>query len=66
MNVWVYDETNKEYYGGHVNASYFSKDEAVNGCQVQARNFARQNHFKDWNYVCCTVTPSSDCATKVK
>ena len=31
-----------------------------------ANSVARQNNLSDWSYVDCTVTGSSDCATKVR
>lgn len=67
LDVWVYnDETDKEYYGGRVEASYFSKDKALSDCSHRAYSVAQQYHLDDWSYVCCTVTSSSSCVTKIR
>ncbi len=67
LDVWVYDNaTDKEYYGGRVEASYFSKDSAISECADLAYATANHSHLQDWGYVCCTVTSSSDCVTKVR
>ncbi len=67
MDVWVYDNSNSaEYYGGRVDASYFSKDDALSTCSSIAYSVAREKNLNDWGYVCCTVTSSSSCVTKVR
>ena len=67
LDVWVYNNnTDKEYYGGRVEASYFSKDEALSNCGSYAYSIASQYNLNDWSYVCCTVTSSSSCVTKVR
>lgn len=67
LNVLVYDnKANKEYFGGFVEASYFSRKEALSSCAARAAATARQYHLPDWGYVCCTVTSSSSCVTKVR
>ncbi len=67
FDVWVYDNaTDKEYYGGRVKANYFSKDSALSRCRDQAYTVAKQYKLTNWSYVCCTVTGSSDCVTKVR
>lgn len=67
LNVWVYNNnTEKEYFGGFVEASYFSQKEALSNCGARAVGTARQYHLENWGYVCCTVTSSSDCVTKVR
>lgn len=67
MNVYVYNnDTDKEFYAGHVEGSYLSKDEALNNCQSLAYSVVRQNHLDNWSYICCTETSSSSCATKVR
>ncbi len=67
MDVWVYNNnTDKEIYAGRVDGSYFSKDESLSNCSSYAYSIAAQNNLKDWSYICCTVTNSSDCATKVR
>jgi hypothetical protein len=67
LDVWVYNNTNdKEYYGGRVKANYFSRDNALSECNSRAYAVANQYHLTDWSYICCTVTSSSDCVTKVR
>ena len=67
FDVWVYDNaTDKEFYGGRVEANYFSKDSGLRKAGSRAYSTARQYNIADWSYVCCTVTPWSDCATKVR
>lgn len=67
MDVWVYDiEKDKNYYGGRVKTNYFSSDSALSKCASNAHATANQYHLNDWSYVCCTVTPWSECVTKVR
>ncbi len=72
LDVWVYSDltydntTEKEYYGGRVEASYFSNSSAISECGDLAYGTANHYHLQDWSYVCCTVTSSSDCVTKVR
>ena len=67
LNVLVYDNKNgKEYYGGMIEANYLSKDKALAECGSRAYALAQQFYLQDWSYVCCTVTSSSDCVTKVR
>jgi hypothetical protein len=67
LNVWVYNNaTQKEYFGGFVEASYFSRKKALSECGARASATARQYHLENWSYVCCTVTSSSSCVTKVR
>jgi hypothetical protein len=67
LNVLVINNaTQEEYFGGFVEGSYFSRKEAVSSCADRAGTTARQHHLIDWSYVCCTVTSSSNCRTKVR
>lgn len=67
LNVWVYDsDTDKIFPGGSVKASYDSRKEGLSRCEAIARTYAQQHHFQSWRYVCCTVTPSENCMTKVR
>jgi|GEM_PF-2567405 len=67
FDVYVYDiRKDQEFYEGHIEASYFSRNKGLNDCQVQARAAASRRNLDEWSYVCCTVTSSSNCATKVK
>ena len=67
LDVWVYDNAeDKNFYGGRVKANYFSVDSALSNCQSFAYSVAKQHNLNDWSYVCCTVTPWSDCVTKVR
>jgi len=67
LDVWVYDNAqDKNYYGGRVETNYFKSDSALSDCGSRAYATANYKHLKDWSYVCCTVTSSSDCVTKVR
>ena len=67
VNVYVYDnKTDKEYFAGFVEGNYIARKETLSQCASFANISAFQNHLNDWSYVCCTVTPQSDCATKVR
>jgi len=67
MDVLVYNNTNNDvHFAGRVEGTYASKDKTISECQSQAYAFANQNHLQNWSYICCTVTSSSSCATKVR
>ncbi len=67
LNAFVYDNASgKEYFAGFIEASYFSRAEAASKCAALAASTAAANHLREWGYVCCTVTSSSDCVTKVR
>jgi len=67
MDAYVYNnDTDKELYAGRVEGSYFSKDETLSKCQSLAYSVARQHHLRNWGYICCTITSSSSCVTKVR
>ncbi len=67
MDAYVYNnDTDNEFYAGRVEGSYMSKDETLSKCQSLAYSVARHNHLENWSYICCTVTSSSSCATKVR
>lgn len=67
LNVYVYDnEANREHFGGFIEASYFAREDAIARCANLAAATASQTHLKEWGYVCCTVTSSSSCETKVR
>jgi hypothetical protein len=67
LDVWVSDDYNsKTYFGGRIKANYLKKSEALSTCGAYAFNLAAEHHLSDWSYACCTVTPFSDCATKVR
>ena len=60
FDVWVYnDDTDKEYYAGNVKTDYYN-------AQNLAYKVAKLHRLKNWNYLCCTVTKSSNCITKVR
>lgn len=64
FGVYVTDpSTNKTVYAGHVDANYFSREEGLRSCAATAHAWARGKPF---GYVCCTITASSDCVTKVR
>ena len=67
LDVYVYDdETDKEFYAGRIKTNYFNAKNAMSEATALANSIARQNNLSDWSYVDCTVTGSSDCATKVR
>lgn len=67
LDAYVYNNaSDEEFYAGRIETSYFSSNSAVEKCRPLARSFAKANRLNDWSYVCCTVTSSSDCVTKVK
>ncbi len=67
LDVYVYDNrTDKEFYAGRVEGSYFSRNKTLSEAQSLASSFAQYNNLRDWSYICCTVTSSSDCVTKIR
>ena len=67
LDAWVYDNiSGTNHYGGRVEATYFSRNDALSECASLANRTAASQHLRDWSYVCCTVTSSSDCVTKVR
>ena len=67
LDAYVYNNaTDEEFYAGRIETGYFSSDSAVDKYRPLARSFAKANRIRDWSYVCCTVTSSSYCVTKVK
>jgi len=67
FDVWVYnDDTDKEYYAGNVTTDYLNAQTKLNDAQLLAYDFAEAHHLKNWNYLCCTVTNSSNCVTKIR
>ncbi len=67
LDAWVYDrDTDRTIFAGRVETNYFRRTEAVARCRDLAIVAARESHLMDWGHVCCTVTSSTDCATKVR
>lgn len=68
MDVWVYDEDkDQSHFAGRVDASYFSGGKARRECHDLAIYYTRANpQIRRWGWVCCTVTSSSSCYTKVR
>ena len=67
MDVYVYNHrTDEEHFGGRVTGNYFSRASLRGQCGNLAHDVARHYHLEDWSYVCCTVTSSSGCVTKVR
>lgn len=67
LNALVYDnKTGKEYLAGSIEANYASRNAGTSQCGALASATASANHLDDWSYVCCTVTSSSNCVTKVR
>lgn len=67
MDAWVYNNENEqEYFGGRSEGNYLNRRKVLGDCQKNAHVTANEYYLKDWSYVCCTVTSSSDCVTKVR
>ncbi len=67
MDVYLYnDKTSEEFLVKRVDGSYLSKDKVLRDCQDEAYLAARSRKIQYWSYSCCTVTHSSDCATRIK
>lgn len=67
FNIYVYDNKNdKEFYEGQVESNYQSRISGLNSCQVRAKAAAEQKQLSNWSYICCTITSTSTCATKVR
>ncbi len=67
MDVWVFNNiTEEQIYGGRIDGNYLSRKDALDKCGSFAYTAADLNHFRDWGYVCCTVTSKSSCQTKVR
>lgn len=66
LDVVVYNENGKEFFAGHIEASYKERFDALDRCQLVASTYARDNHMDKWGYVCCTVISSDNCLTKVR
>ena len=67
LDVYVYDNrTDKEFYAGRVEGNYLSKNKTIGEAQSLAYSFAQNKNLRDWSYICCTVTSSSDCVTKIR
>jgi hypothetical protein len=67
FDVYVYNtNTDKEYYVGRVATDYPNAQARLSDAQSLVYYFVESHHLKDWSYICCTVTKTSRCATKVK
>lgn len=67
LNVLVYNNnTDDEHFVTFVKANYLNREDGLSQCQSSAHNYAKNHNLDDWSYVCCTVTSSSSCATKVR
>lgn len=67
LDSWVQDaHTLKDFYAGRVDARYWSRTDATARCADLADGLARSMQLRNWSYVCCTVTSSSSCATKIR
>ena len=58
--------TDKELFAGTIKANYFSKHKGLKKALALADSYANAMNLTDWSYVCCTVTASSNCVTKVR
>jgi hypothetical protein len=61
-------EGESEVYLGRVEANYLSRTRGLSDCNAIAVAEANRRNVSgnEWGYVCCTVTASSDCVTKVR
>lgn len=67
MNVYVYDEDDREFFAGRVDGNYLDRDDLLSSCGAMAAAEAERRHLgQRWGYVCCTVTSESSCVTKVR
>ena len=69
FDVVVYiKNTDKEFYVGNVPTDYCHAQTRLSEARSLAYNFAKAHdfNFKDWGYICYTVTDSSSCVTKVR
>lgn len=67
LDAWVQDnDSGKQFYAGRVEANYLGRTDAASKCRDLAIGTARANNLQRWGYVCCTVTSSSDCVTKIR
>lgn len=51
--------------GPPISGNYFSRDSMLAACQASASDLAPTTG-EPWSYVCCTMTSSSSCVTKVR
>jgi hypothetical protein len=67
MNAHVYDPQRSEtYLAGFAAGGYLSRNDVRSRCAALASAEAGRRRLKEWSYVCCTVTSSSSCETKVR
>lgn len=67
LDAWIFDDASgREVFGGRIDGNYLKRDSMVSKCQSISSSTARAEKLRSWSYICCTVTPTSDCATKVK
>jgi hypothetical protein len=67
FDVLVYNEdTDKEFYIGNIITDYSNAQARLSDAQTLAYDFAEMHHLENWSYICCTVTNSSNCVTKVR
>ncbi len=67
LNVWVHNnKTDQNIHAGRIKARYWNRTESLHACRTAAKEKASKERLRDWSYVCCTVTSSSDCLTKVQ
>ncbi len=64
-NVYVY-VGEQEFYAGFVEANYINSSDKLSEAQSLAANFAYSKNFRKWDYIICTATSDSGCATRVR
>lgn len=66
MDAYLQVGETMEVYAGRVDANYLSRDDALDECRDLALVEARRRGIENWGYICCTVTSTTDCDTKVR
>jgi len=67
LDAWLWDsDRGRSIYAGRVETNYFKREKALVECRDKAVIMARHLRLERWGYVCCTITSSTDCETKVR
>jgi hypothetical protein len=69
LDVYVYHQpSGREHFVRRVDATYWTRARGLTECNSVAVAEANQREWLpgDWSYVCCTVTSSHSCMTKVR
>jgi hypothetical protein len=67
FEAWVYDkQTGAPHRAGRFTASYLEREKGLSQCRDAAFALVREKQLDDWDFICCTMTHSSNCASKVR